>query len=115
MERQRILQEAYKFVCHCVYCVNNVNFDGVPSQVSMPVRNVLAKTVRFNSLYPLTSYKDLSVKLFNLLKEVQEMIIKNTDNLYSAEHFLLDYYNRKLLFMLGDLVNFPCEAGFSFY
>lgn len=66
------------------------------------------KSRKFNSIQPLASYKVLSVELLKQLKENQELIIKNANNLCSPELFLLPGYNNIILDILGGLANFPC-------
>ena len=66
------------------------------------------KSRKFHSVQLLASYKDLVVELLKQLKENQDLIIKNANNLCSPELLLLPGYNNIILDVLSGLKNYPC-------
>lgn len=99
---------SHHVICRCVYCVENVNIDEILSRKSDTLKMIIEKSRNFYDVHPLASYKELSVEIFKQLKENQELIIKNADNLYSPEFLVLPDFNDGFFKLLGNFVNYPC-------
>lgn len=106
LERQEFL-EYHHFACRCVYCVNNVNFNEILSNVSDTLTMADTKYRAFQFLPPLTIYEEMGKTIIKTIIENREIIIKNADNPCSPEFFLLPENIKEMWHMFSHFVNFP--------